>query len=634
MLVRRTVLRQRLSPLLRVLLPTQRRPRPAEALDHAPGELAAAHAELAATSAELARRTSFTDALLETIEVGIVSCDAHGVINVSNRAERELFGLQSGLGGLHTADLEPLIDVLHPSGRPLPADRYPLVRALRGEDLEPLDVLVGPVRGPHREVVVRASRMTGPDGEVLGAVAALTDVTSERAATRALVEERHKLREAQLLGRLGGFDLDTTTGTWRFSDELCALWGAEPGSLTPERCAELVVESDRARARAVWATALTTAGRHDVEFRILRADDSSERVIRAALEVEHDDDGRPTRVRGSHLDMTDLEHAQSTARRASAFSDAVLAASPDITVVTEVSEGRLLYVSPGKEILGSAVEDLMTLGIPGLLALVHPDDLSELAGLYGEALHLQDGHTLQSRYRAREVDDRWCWLNHRVTPFRRDSEGSVVEMLAVIRDVSDLVHAEDRLTHAALHDSLTGLPNRALLVTTLEAALSRAHVDGQEVAVLFIDLDGFKEVNDSGGHSAGDIVLQETALRLQHALRPDDVVARVGGDEFVIVVEPWDREGTSPRAAGGTSVRELAVEIARRVTEALAPVVHVRGRAHHVTASIGITYARPPARDEPAPATVDEVLHRADAAMYRAKARGKNRYEVLDDAPR
>ncbi|MDX6208265.1 MAG: hypothetical protein QOE24_656, partial [Frankiales bacterium] len=243
----------------------------------APGEAALEQAlrELAEAHAELARRQSFTDALLETIEVGIVSCDAEGRFVVSNRAERAMFGLESGLDGLLPEHLPALIDVLTPEGRPLTADEYPLMRTLRGDTVSSYDVRVGPVGAPHREVVVRGSQIRGPEDELLGAVAALTDVTAERTASRALVEERRRLTEAQRLGQLGSFVHDFTSGAWTFSDPLCELWGLSPDTTTPEQAGAVILEADREPARAAWREACRLGGSHGYHYRIRRADDGA-----------------------------------------------------------------------------------------------------------------------------------------------------------------------------------------------------------------------------------------------------------------------------------------------------------------------------------------------------------------------
>jgi len=209
--------------------------------------------------------------------------------------------------------------------------------------------------------------------------------------------------------------------------------------------------------------------------------------------------------------------------------------------------------------------------------------------------------------------------------FRRDDTGTVVEVLGVLRDVSDVVQAEERLTHDALHDALTGLPNRALLLDRLEAALLRSAREDSQIAVLFCDLDGFKYVNDMAGHAAGDAVLIETARRLRGVVREGDTVARVGGDEFVLIVEPWGRalrhDDISPESDRG---RDLTVKLADRVIRAIQEPFTVHGVTHEISVSIGVSY--PCGADM---ARAGDVIEEADAAMYLAKSQGKNRVEVF-----
>ncbi len=184
-----------------------------------------------------------------------------------------------------------------------------------------------------------------------------------------------------------------------------------------------------------------------------------------------------------------------------------------------------------------------------------------------------------------------------------------------------LLHAAERkrteanLTHQALHDALTGLPNRALFEDRLGLALERSRRSGASVAVLFLDLDNFKQVNDSLGHAAGDRVLQGLAERLRTMLRPMDTISRYGGDEFTLLFEDLGTE------------REVVL-IAERISQAAAlPVPLDRGQAA-VTVSIGVAMVRDP---DLAPG---EVLREADAAMYRAKRSGRSRFELFDEGSR
>jgi diguanylate cyclase (GGDEF)-like protein/PAS domain S-box-containing protein len=184
----------------------------------------------------------------------------------------------------------------------------------------------------------------------------------------------------------------------------------------------------------------------------------------------------------------------------------------------------------------------------------------------------------------------------------------------VLADVIERHAADEALRHRVLHDHLTGLPNRLSFVDTLGAALSRSIVSGSPVGVLFLDLDNFKLINDSMGHHAGDELLRAVAPRLRSHLRPGDIVARFGGDEFGILVDRLADEAE-------------ALAIANRIAAAFAEPYEMDGVDHFVTASVGIAVARPSARK---PVEAEMLIRDADAAMYRAKERGRARCELFD----
>ncbi len=193
----------------------------------------------------------------------------------------------------------------------------------------------------------------------------------------------------------------------------------------------------------------------------------------------------------------------------------------------------------------------------------------------------------------------------------RDEDGGVLGVIGVAADVTERQRAQERLHHQALHDPLTDLPNRTLFMDRLEHALSLATRHLRLVAVLFVDLDDFKVVNDSLGHEAGDTLLIAVAERLRSRLRPEATVARLGGDEFAIMIE-------------NIMVVSDASRVAQRIIEGLREPFIVEGRQISISPSIGIVAAAS-SRDRP-----KDLLRKADIAMYEAKAKGKARYEVFD----
>jgi diguanylate cyclase (GGDEF)-like protein/PAS domain S-box-containing protein len=197
-----------------------------------------------------------------------------------------------------------------------------------------------------------------------------------------------------------------------------------------------------------------------------------------------------------------------------------------------------------------------------------------------------------------------------VVPGRRLSEEELSFLRAVAHTLASTLarqRTEQRMRHEALHDPLTGLANRTLLRDRLEHAIARSERERGATAVLFIDLDNFKAVNDSHGHATGDAVLVESARRLHGAVRPGDTVARIGGDEFVALCEDVDADS--------------ALAVAHRLQDALRPSFTAGGVEHQLSASIGVALGD---RDP------DRLLGDADAASYRAKAAGRGRVELFE----
>ena len=217
----------------------------------------------------------------------------------------------------------------------------------------------------------------------------------------------------------------------------------------------------------------------------------------------------------------------------------------------------------------------------------------------------------EHEYRMSHLDGRDRWMLCRGVAVR-DESSRPVRIAGSQTDITDRRRIQDELSHAALHDSLTGLANRALFTELLERALARARRSpAYTCAVLFVDLDHFKLINDSLGHIAGDRFLVEIGKRLMQSLRPTDVMARLGGDEFAILLE----EVSDPHAA---------TAVAERLQASLQQPFEIEGREVYASASMGIAFGNAKYRSS------DDLLRDADTAMYRAKAQGRGQNQTFD----
>jgi diguanylate cyclase (GGDEF)-like protein/PAS domain S-box-containing protein len=287
---------------------------------------------------------------------------------------------------------------------------------------------------------------------------------------------------------------------------------------------------------------------------------------------------------------------------------------PTVTYIYEPGlDGQCLYISPSvARVLGFSQEDWMTDG--GLWdRLLHPEDADRV--LNAEAECARSGEALVQEYRLSHADGRVIWIRDEMTVVRGADGVHDPLFFGAFMDVTDRKRMEAELERLALYDSLTGLPNRALFGDRLDQAIAHRSRT-QAIAVYFLDVDRFKRINDSLGHAAGDEVLREVAARVQRLLRPEDTVARFGGDEFTVLCE----------SIGG--VLE-AVGVADRLQREIAQPLRAGGAELRLSASIGIAMAEPGEDVEHS-----RLVEDADAAMYRAKERGGARTELFDMAMR
>jgi diguanylate cyclase (GGDEF)-like protein/PAS domain S-box-containing protein len=303
-------------------------------------------------------------------------------------------------------------------------------------------------------------------------------------------------------------------------------------------------------------------------------------------------------------DLSLRERVEEARRVAEGRFRALVTHALDIIAILDAS-GHISYISP-------AVERVLDVDPQRLIGrsvfeLAHPEDLHAVRHAFTEATSRAVPGRVAARFRHR--DGGW---RHLECIAHRPEDPAVDGVVVNTRDVTERVQLEQQLARRAFYDTLTDLPNRALFMDRLERALAERARNTQGVALLFIDLDGFKTVNDNFGHEVGDRALMAVARRLETCMRHGDTAARLGGDEFtsLLIDIAWPDD---------------AEQIAARIIAELRQPLVIDGASLWLTVSVGVAAAT---------AEVDprELVHRADAAMYAAKARGKDRYLLWEPA--
>jgi diguanylate cyclase (GGDEF)-like protein/PAS domain S-box-containing protein len=456
------------------------------------------------------------------------------------------------------------------------------------------------------------------DGDVIGIGVVVVDITERHHAQHVLEASEHRLGVAQQMAHIGSFELDCATGAMNWSGELYRILGVPRDTeATVEDLFAAVHPEDRPQMQAAWERARGLGLACDLSFRIIRTD-LEERSVRLRAVAERSPEESTTgpglavpapvlKVIGTLLDETDrvaserVRHAAETRFEIGFEQAAIGAAIADL-------RGFPTRVNPALcALLGRPAEELVgTLWV----TFTHPDEVPLRQAVLARVATGHDTHEDERRFL--RPDGTIVWASSHVS-LVRDESGEPQYFFVQLQNITGRKQMEGELAHQALHDSLTGLPNRALLTDRLNHSLAGSRRRGTHVGVMFLDVDHFKVVNDSLGHGAGDDLLRLAASRIPTALRPGDTVARFGGDEFVIVCDDL-------------SMLDM-IDIAERVLDTLSLPCVVDGREINITASVGIVVS-----DEQA--TPESLLRDSDFAMYRAKERGRGRFELFDETLR
>ncbi len=479
----------------------------------------------------------------------------------------------------------------------------------------------GPFVGGNTGVELLRAQTFVSVGAIMGLLVAA--VRSERrlaeTALSRLAESQRTLAEAQRLTSLGSFDCDLRTGAGSWSDELYRILGRNPGECPAnwKSWRSAIVGEDRPAADAAIRAAYEQRVPQSSVHRILRPDGAL-RTVECRFRVEVDPDGTPVRMLGTGQDVTAVQLAEERFR--ALFQDApyaLIVFDTDGRIALANSQSERMFGYARHQLIGQSVEGVVPTHLGARAPWYHACAVGRRSDPVAQRATPEDFETTRSpaqlELHGRRVDGHEFPVEVSLTPLSTE-QGTLIS--AAIRDVTEVKEAAAALAHRASHDALTGLPNRGLFVDRLEQALHRARRSGRTLAVVFVDLDDFKVVNDTHGHTVGDLLLVGLTPRLSAAIRPGDTIARFGGDEFVVLCEDLSGEAN-------------AIQIAQRIIDTATVPLSIGGHEIGVSVSAGLVVITAPEQT-----SVPEILRDADAAMYRSKRAGKGQVVVFDEGMR
>jgi diguanylate cyclase (GGDEF)-like protein/PAS domain S-box-containing protein len=433
--------------------------------------------------------------------------------------------------------------------------------------------------------------------------------------THALEQRTNELKRAQAVANIGSWVSDLAAHQITMSLQTCHILGLEPcRTITCQAYMALVHPDDRAGVQQAWQLALNRQD-FDEEHRVIVR--GTVRWIRQIAELDFDDTNHAVSAVGTTQDVTELKSAQLALKTSEERYRTLIEWSPEAILVHR--GGKILYANPAAIRLFGAAYAQLLIDTP-TAKLIHPDSLAEQSA---RMKSIGNHEKIQPMVEAKflRLDGSVIDVEVQGTAIDFDDE---LAIHVVIHDITQRKKMESQVRRLAFYDALTQLPNRRLLTERLTHALAACRRSGNFGAVMFLDLDNFKPLNDHFGHAMGDLLLIEVARRLKACVREMDTVARFGGDEFVVVVEDL--------ATDRLEAERLAHHLAEKMRAGLSePYILKKPNAegltktvtHRCTTSIGVVMT---ARNEDSP---DDLVKWADAAMYQAKNSGRNQIKFF-----
>jgi diguanylate cyclase (GGDEF)-like protein/PAS domain S-box-containing protein len=546
--------------------------------------------------------------MVDTVVDPIIVIDEHGVVETFNPAASRVFGFSpEEIVGRN-------ISMLMPSPYREEHDLY-LQRYLRtgapqiigrGREIvaQRKDGSLFPVELAVSEMMVENQRkFTG----------VVRDITQRRHTEEALRTSEQRLKLALESGKLGVWEIDTEGQQVTVNENLCALLDYAPGEIGPDLAEweNLTHPQWQAAVRAQLDRLVHgEVDLYSIEFPMHTKGGQWRWMLSRARSAGRGKDGRAVRVVGVQVDIDELKQAGEAIRRSQLELELALQGGDIHLWRVDWRSGQAHFQDRLAISLGYQ-PDRVPHDLAFWSSLVHPDDLARLQQLI-QRHRTAEMPRVDAEVRLRTAQGQWRWMLTRAKVVEADAEGHPLVTAGTHLDITERKESEERVLHMAQHDPLTGLANRKLTYEFCERLLASARRNGTPAALLFIDLDRFKPINDLYGHEAGDAVLGEVALRLVSAVRSEDVVGRLGGDEFLVALANVG-DGRDAARAAAHCIASLNRPVRYQCTDL------------QVSPSIGISLFPQDGED------VESLIKNADAAMYHAKENGRNGFQFYTE---
>ncbi len=450
-------------------------------------------------------------------------------------------------------------------------------------------------------------------GQPLRMIGTHTDITERKQRDAILWENEQRWKLALESIGDGVWDWHVQTGERFSSKRLKEMYGfAEHEELDRDEIDTRTHPDDQAqvlRDRQAHFDGLTPT--YVNEHRVRCRDGSWKWVLTRGMVISRDAQGQPLRMIGTHTDITERKQRDAALRENEARWKLALESTGDGMWEWFIQTDEEFFSKSLLKMYGYGDDDAID-PVDKFDQRTHPDDRAQLQ--LDRQAHF-DGltPTFSNERRLRCKDGSWKWVLSRGMVINRDAQGKPLRMIGTHTDITERKKSETLIWHQAHIDALTGLPNRRMLHERLEQEIKKAKRDGLQLALLFIDLDHFKEVNDTLGHDSGDLLLIEAARRLRSCVRESDSVARMGGDEFTVILT----ELTEASSADG---------ILQKLLHTLQTVFRLNQETVFISASIGVTIYPHDATE------IEDLFKNADQALYVAKGAGRNRFSFFTPA--